>query len=528
MTKSRESCPICLKPLNNSGSGFVTRFIESCRCGQQPYAQPEDYEPVSVCQKCRKRVGNGRDGSLTQWIFQGDNCRCSKPEEGDRDLIVDSIPDQQADVAEEELDLSAAEFPLQRYKPLRILGQGFVGKVYLSRDRFLRTKVAIKVLQSVTPDSVVSFQREAKVMSTLNHPNIIQVLDFGITELSKPYMVMPCVEGLNVLELVGERGTLAVRVAVFIGTRVCQAIGYAHSKGIYHRDIKSENILVSRDRSGNLLDVFISDFGLALIDLNAQERTLFNGNTLVGTPQYMSPDQALGRTFDARSEIYSVGCVLFEMLAGHPPFTGTTAIETINMHAKCEVPRLPDVQEHQALKDELESVIRKSLEKDPENRYQSMSELEQALRSLDHSSFSFNSGTSGLDSDSASGGARGNRRPPTNEQELNKRRTTIRLSVAVGIFLTILCMVSPMNRQKSKTNLKDINSVSKEKKSGDAREPGPLLAEPKFDEMIDTKSPSNVLKLTYSGITDERLKQYADPRIITLDLRGNPVRTLAG
>ncbi|MBX9692423.1 MAG: serine/threonine protein kinase, partial [Cyanobacteria bacterium] len=380
--KESQSCPVCLKPKEKASDGFVTRFIETCQCGKGSLKEGEDLKPVRMCAQCGKRISEGRAGSLTQWIFKPDNCDCATPEPVDRYFEVSKatkpFPSVQLD-KEEELDLAADEFPINRYKPTRILGQGLAGRVYLCRDRFLGTRVAIKVLQSFTATSLISFQREAKVLSTLNHPNIVRVLDFGVTEQSKPYMVMAYVEGLTLTKLIAEKGAIDEKTAMIIISKVCSALSYAHGKGVFHRDIKSDNIIATiLDSSSASLEAYVADFGLAMADLPHEDSTIYQGSTVVGTPRYMSPDQAMGRSFDARSDLYSVGCIFFEMLCGHAPFAGQTAIETLKMHAEAELPPIIAPGDA-AISDEVKAVVLKCLEKQPEDRYQSMEELADSL-----------------------------------------------------------------------------------------------------------------------------------------------------
>ncbi|MBX9695073.1 MAG: protein kinase [Cyanobacteria bacterium] len=379
--KDSTSCPVCLKPKEKASDGFVTRFIETCQCGKTPVHWDEALS-VKTCAKCGKRINQGRAGSLTQWIIRPDNCDCEVPEPTDllttdSEILESSGPNNVEADDEEELELSADDFPIERYKPTRFLGQGLAGRVYLCRDRFLGTQVAIKVLQSITSTSLVSFQREAKVLSSLNHANIVRILDFGVTNESKPYMVMSYIEGQTVAQLIADRRTIDFAESLLIIREVCSALSYAHGKGVFHRDIKSDNVLVS-SHSGNL-QAFIADFGLALAELPLQESTIFQGRTLVGTPLYMSPDQAMGRTFDARSDIYSVGCVLYEMLGGHPPFNADTAIEIMKMHAESDVPSLVADSEGMLIPNVVAGIAYKCLEKSPDNRYQSMEELIKAI-----------------------------------------------------------------------------------------------------------------------------------------------------
>ncbi|MBX9693608.1 MAG: serine/threonine protein kinase, partial [Cyanobacteria bacterium] len=279
---------------------------------------------------------------------------------------------------EEYLDLPPDEFPMERYRPIKILGQGMSGSVVMCRDTTLDMKVAIKVLHFVDEAALVSFHREAKLVSTLTHRNLISVLDFGVTDKGRPYMVMPYREGITLSQWIRENGPLDTHTALVIVRKICTGLSSAHLKGVFHRDIKPDNILVS-DLTSNPEDaeVFLFDFGIALTDISIEESKRSQGQTLIGTPPYMSPDQIVGRKFDARSDIYSLGCVLFELLTGYPPFQGDSVFEIMEKHAAEAVPPLPNCNDE--LSEAAEVIVNSALEKDPDNRYQSMDEMGAAI-----------------------------------------------------------------------------------------------------------------------------------------------------
>lgn len=272
-------------------------------------------------------------------------------------------------------------FPAKRYEALSIIGQGAAGVVYLCRDRMLGgKKVAIKCLRAITADQLVSFQREAKATSLLTHPGVVAVLDFGSNENGAPYMVMEYVEGASLEQILREKGPFDFTEAVPIFIKIAEALGYAHSKDIYHRDLKSSNILLVKT-DVSTPDVRIIDFGVASVKQATQEPTIHQGRTIVGTPTYMSPDQAKNLPFDARSEIYALGCVMFEALTGRVPFIAQTALEVIAMHANEPAPALSDAHNSGRFPPKLEALVARCLEKDPADRFQSMRELVDALTS---------------------------------------------------------------------------------------------------------------------------------------------------
>lgn len=287
---------------------------------------------------------------------------------------------EQSSQPEEELSVDPERFPLERYAPLEILGSGMAGTVYLCNDRLLRKKVAIKLLTTLTPEQLVAFQGEARAASKLNHPNIVKVLDFGVTTGGIPFMVMESVQGTDLAGIIEQEKTISVTAALYIFGKVCDGLAEAHKQGIFHRDIKNSNILVGALES-HKPDVRLIDFGVSTFRPAADSQTA-QGATLVGTPAYMSPDQALGKPYDVRCEIYSLGCALFEALTGSPPFSGETALEIIKKHAHEKPPRLSDENPGVDFSEQLENVLAVCLEKRPEARFQSMEELSRALDSV--------------------------------------------------------------------------------------------------------------------------------------------------
>ncbi len=281
---------------------------------------------------------------------------------------------------EREIPVDKDQFPLRRYKPLSLIGSGANGSVYCCRDRLLRKKVAIKVISDATSSHLVAFQKEAKATSKLVHPNIIAVLDFGV-EGGTPYMVMELFEGISLAQAIQNEKCLNIMTAISVFSRVCDGLAEAHRLGVFHRDIKCSNILVSDLDSENPA-VRIIDFGVAKVRQEQDAGMRTQGLTLVGTPQYMSPDQAAGKPFSARSEIYSVGCALFEALTGEPPYSGESALEIINQHATAPVPTLSEKNSSIFFPRELEDLIASCLAKDPGQRPDSMLVLGDALNNL--------------------------------------------------------------------------------------------------------------------------------------------------
>lgn len=259
-----------------------------------------------------------------------------------------------------------------------------MGVVYRAYDTILDKPVAIKTLifDSFNERLVPRFQLEAVVVSKLNHQNIVSILDFGVSNNTEPYMVMDFVIGRSLEEEIHAHGVLPNQDIIAIAEQICRGMSHAHSRGIVHRDLKPSNILLTE---GSTRTVKIVDFGIAkLTDKDDDEAALTQVGTLVGSPLYMSPEQVLGSAVDERSDIYSLGCVLYFMASGRPPFRGESAWDTMQDHVNT-APRTPVLAAYDQDEDlprtrlELSALIMKCLEKDPSERYQSMDEVLEAL-----------------------------------------------------------------------------------------------------------------------------------------------------
>ena len=221
----------------------------------------------------------------------------------------------------------------ERYEIVGELGRGGMGVVYRARDPVLNREVAVKLISStdLTTELEERFQREAQVVGQMDHPAIVPIHDLGRHEGSL-FFVMPVVGGTNLSRLLRDQ-TLCLGDVVDIGIQVADALDYSHSRGVVHRDIKPANIMIAREE-GSAVRVRVMDFGLAH---TASESRLTKTGTLVGTVAYLSPEQVTSRAFDGRSDIYSLGVVLYECLVGEPPFTGD--VQSILYRIVHEIPQ---------------------------------------------------------------------------------------------------------------------------------------------------------------------------------------------
>lgn len=259
-----------------------------------------------------------------------------------------------------------------RYELGEILGFGGMSEVHLARDTRLHRDVAIKVLRADLardPSFYLRFRREAQNAAALNHPAIVAVYDTGEAETPTgplPYIVMEYVDGVTLRDIVHSDGPMEARRAIEVIADACQALNFSHQHGIIHRDVKPANIMISKTGA-----VKVMDFGIAraLADANSVTQTA----AVIGTAQYLSPEQARGEKVDARSDVYSLGCVLYEILTGEPPFIGDSPVAVAYQHVR-EDP-VPPSQRNPAISPELDAVVLKSLAKNPDNRYQTAAEM---------------------------------------------------------------------------------------------------------------------------------------------------------
>ncbi|MBS1696481.1 MAG: Stk1 family PASTA domain-containing Ser/Thr kinase [Actinobacteria bacterium] len=259
-----------------------------------------------------------------------------------------------------------------RYELGEILGFGGMSEVHLARDLRLHRDVAVKVLRADLardPSFYLRFRREAQNAAALNHPAIVAVYDTGEAETPTgplPYIVMEYVDGVTLRDIVHTEGPMPVKRAIEVIADACQALNFSHQHGIIHRDVKPANIMISKAGA-----VKVMDFGIAraLTDSHSVTQTA----AVIGTAQYLSPEQARGESVDARSDVYSLGCVLYEILTGEPPFVGDSPVAVAYQHVR-EDP-VPPSQRHPGISPDLDAVVLKALAKNPDNRYQTAAEM---------------------------------------------------------------------------------------------------------------------------------------------------------
>jgi serine/threonine protein kinase len=258
---------------------------------------------------------------------------------------------------------------LGQFKLKKELGRGGFATVYRALQPTLNRDVAIKVLHPEfmrDERALKRFLREAQAIARISHPNIVAVYDYGEYN-GRAYLVMEFIAGNTLKQRLGKQ--VQPRFALDVITALGSALDYAHSKGLVHRDVKPANVLITEDDR-----IVLSDFGI--VRLADDDSSLTRG--VIGTPQYMSPEQALGQDVDGRSDLYSLGVVLYEMLAGRVPFRGDSAVATLSMHVTMPVPSARE--QNPSLSEGIDRVVRRALAKDPAERYQKGLELTAAFK----------------------------------------------------------------------------------------------------------------------------------------------------
>jgi serine/threonine protein kinase len=270
-----------------------------------------------------------------------------------------------------------------RYEIREHIATGGMASVFKTWDHRVDRMVAIKILRSLDKNdtrAVERFRREARAAAALAHPNAVTIYDF-VEEAGQYFLVMEYIQGPTLKQLVGQRRQLQAREAIEIAAQVCSVLQVAHSRGFIHRDIKPQNIMLTSSGGPltGMIDrnvlVKLTDFGIVRV---AEDAGLTNSGIVLGTADYLSPEQARGETLTASSDLYSLGVVLFEMLTGRPPFVGPTAVSIAMQHASTNPPTLR--QFNPAIPPLVEQLVIRSLEKETEDRFTSAAQMQHALR----------------------------------------------------------------------------------------------------------------------------------------------------
>jgi len=289
-------------------------------------------------------------------------------------------------------DFAPGAIVADRFKVISLLGRGGFGCVYKVYQLLLKKEFALKTLNpaNMTDLAISRFSKEAQAAGRLDHPNLVRAVDFGLIDGVQPYLVMDYVEGPTLAQYLKQHGRIDLKAALQMFIPISMALAYAHKEGVVHRDLKPSNIILSSVGPDSTAFIpRIVDFGIAKIQFGdeSQALTLTGAGDVFGTPLYMSPEQCAGTGVDHRSDIYALGCLLFESLTGAPPFRGTNPLETMMQHSAAPVPSLKEASLGLEFPPALDKVIARMLAKDSRERYQNCMYVAQDLIALEQGNY---------------------------------------------------------------------------------------------------------------------------------------------
>lgn len=338
-------------------------------------------ELKATCSVCNMRIRQTTKGSITSWLF-GSRCNCKssgKSQASSEDVTrnettIEPVGDSDREAIEESFpDLG------EQYEVLEFIKEGGMGRVYKVKDKKLNATLAIKLLRQelqLEKGALKRFEQEISILEKLTHINIAPVYGVGVTSTGIPFVAMEYLDGKSLEEDLLGKGRMTIERTLDLAIQICEALSHAHAKGIVHRDLKPSNIIITKT-SGGAEIAHIIDFGVArlhTVDVR-QSQNLTRTGDVFGSPMYMSPEQCLGIAQDERSDVYSLGCILYEMINGHPPFQGSNAVQTIVQH-------LNDAPSWKSSASDFQAIVNRCLQKVPDDRYQSVEELQADLLNI--------------------------------------------------------------------------------------------------------------------------------------------------
>ncbi len=370
--------------------------------------------------------------------------------------IVSACPHDGTQLVELAKDPMLGQVLANNYEIISIIGQGGMGVVYKAKHLLMDRLVAIKMLHASAVSNSLNYKRlqqEGKATSRINHPNVITVYDFDIAPTGQPYIVMDYLSGIPLSDIIKQNGYLNVERTLNIIIQACDGLSHAHKQGVVHRDLKPTNImLIDNDDKEDI--VKIVDFGVAKIvnDSSEESQRLTKVGEICGSPVYMSPEQCQGLELDKRTDIYSLGIVLFESLTGSLPFFGKTTMETMSMHLNMPVPKLSQIRPELYIPERIEHVIARALAKNKIDRYQNMDEFKMAIETSipRPAKSSILRSNNDLTND-----------PPVVENKLNPNKYLVILGVFTTLTIILIAGLQLANLRHIKSTTNSPNHITK-------------------------------------------------------------------
>lgn len=433
--------------------------------------------------------------------------------------------------SDDEVDILLASMPETirgRFTKLERIGRGGTGIVYKGWDTMLKRHFALKVLHpdQATDKRILQLHREAKTLCQLQHPNIVSVFNFIVTDSGKPILVMELVEGQSLESYIDQNGPLSIDQNLEIILQICAAIEYAHVHGVLHRDLSPSNILLRKNKNGGF-EIKVVDFGISKVE-NVQDRTIVKSGQLVGNVTVISPEQARAQKTDQRSDIYSLGCLMYKAVSGTFPFRGKTILETIDKHINAEIPTI-ESKCPSALKD----VIYKAMQKRPEDRFQCIAEMREAIEDI----VRLESDEDGVEIDETGAGAASQQPKPIqslNSRSVQKKNTTaILIGIVIVAIIPIVAIaymfinqppskIEPVEAPKRSESDVQITTKNDQKWLSATNPQVTTFPRSLFSE-LDKNPQIHRVALTNVHLSDEQLKKLCAYNLEILDLKNTTI-----
>ena len=325
----------------------------------------------NICRYCNKQISKKSSNSISSWVSGFNKCKCNT-----------SHIEDEAGLDKSTFEEIVKELP-PRYKYLKVRGSGGMGWLVKVLDKDSNSECAVKLMKANLVDNPIAkkrFDMEAATAISLDHDNLVSVVDHGLTQSNAPYIVMKYESGMSLEEILQEEVYIDLDKALNIFLQICDGMIYAHSKGIVHRDLKPANIIIN-DFDGDLKAKII-DFGIAYNESENNYETMTRTGEIVGSPLYMSPEQCRGETVDHRTDIYSLGCIMYEVLTGHPPFAAPNPVKVIILQMSHRPLRFNQKCKFLNIPESVERIVFHCMEKSINQRYQYLEELARDLESI--------------------------------------------------------------------------------------------------------------------------------------------------